>query len=109
MVDTKHFETAIKDRLSELGFRLHDVDAELSHLKTKDLEDQAVDLEDDEVLEAIGKAAQQEVGLLNAALKRIKNGTYGTCLECGNSISTERLNAILYAPLCKECVRHPES
>ena len=103
MTDFKHFSDQISDRLRELGVRMHDIESELSHLKTSDLQDQAIDLEDDEVLEGLGAAAQKEVSLLRQAMKRIEDGTYGTCLECDEPISNERLMAVPYAPLCKKC------
>ncbi|MFC6636790.1 TraR/DksA family transcriptional regulator [Sulfitobacter sp. JBTF-M27] len=103
MVDHAHFKKIIMDRMSELGLRIHDIDEELGHQMTKDLPDQAIDLEDDEVLEGLGHAAEKEVTLLKAALDRIADGTYGTCLQCGEAISQERLEAVPYAPLCKNC------
>ena len=103
MIDHDHFKELIAKRLSELGGRMHDIDAELGHRLTADLEDQAIDLEDDEVLEGLGAAAQKEVNLLKQALGRIEDGTYGICLECGDPISRDRLEAVLYAPLCKSC------
>ncbi len=105
MTDTKHFKTLIVKRLSALGQRMEEIDAELGHEMSKDLGEQAVDIEDDEVLEGLGMAAQQEVALLNSALKRIEDGTYGTCLNCESAISAERLEAVPYAPLCKTCAR----
>jgi RNA polymerase-binding transcription factor DksA len=103
MKDVTQFSDQISDRLNQLGIRMHDIDSELSHLKTSDLQDQAIDLEDDEVLESLGTAAQKEVILLRQAMKRIEEGTYGTCLECEQAISKERLKAVPYAPLCKRC------
>ncbi|MEW9920944.1 TraR/DksA family transcriptional regulator [Marimonas sp. MJW-29] len=103
MVDQAHFKKVIQARLEELGVRIQDIDEELSHEMDSDLEDQAIDLEDDEVLESLGNAAEKEVALLNAALKRIEDGTYGTCLKCEEPISEARLEAVPYAPLCKDC------
>lgn len=103
MVDQAHFKQVIEARLKELGVRIDEIDAELSHEMDSDLEDQAIDLEDDEVLEGLGNAAEREIGLLNAALKRIADGSYGTCLKCGEPISEARLEAVPYAPLCKNC------
>ncbi|MEP2180849.1 MAG: TraR/DksA family transcriptional regulator, partial [Marinomonas sp.] len=59
-----------------------------------------------EVLENLGAAAQKEVALLKLALKRIKDGSYGICQRCEESISEVRLEAVPYAPLCKRCAQH---
>ena len=38
-----------------------------------------------------------------AALKRISDGTYGTCTDCGGSIPRGRLEAIPITSLCIAC------
>lgn len=103
MTDQQHFHDLITVRLAELGVRMQEIAHELSHPIPAHLEDQAIDLEDDEVLSGLGAAAEKEVLLLKRALKRIADKTYGTCLECGKAISAERLEAVLYAPLCRTC------
>ena len=40
---------------------------------------------------------------VKAALRRLDEGTYGKCTNCGNEIGEERLEAIPAAPLCLEC------
>lgn len=40
---------------------------------------------------------------LDAALKRIELGTYGTCENCSSTIPPRRLQAYLAARLCVEC------
>jgi len=37
------------------------------------------------------------------ALRRIENGTFGRCEECGQEIPAERLNALPYARFCTRC------
>lgn len=39
------------------------------------------------------------------ALKRIDEGTYGRCTNCGNFITPERLEALPSAELCIDCQR----
>lgn len=105
MPDLTHFKKLITDRLAELDVRIHEVDHELGEPKSADLNDQAIDLEDDEVLESLGEAAQKEISLLKLALKRIKDGSYGICARCEEPISDARLQAVPYAPLCKQCAQ----
>jgi len=40
---------------------------------------------------------------LDEALRRIKDGTYGKCHECGKDISKARLEAVPHARYCIEC------
>ncbi len=103
MPDLAHYEKLISARLQELDTRIHEVDHDLSEPKPRDMNEQSIDIEDDEVLEGIGMAAQKEIALLNLAMARIKDGTYGICKNCQEPISEARLNAVLYAPLCKSC------
>jgi len=42
--------------------------------------------------------------LIEAALARIKEGTYGTCEDCGCTIPKARLNVLPYAASCIQCV-----
>lgn len=103
MINLDHYKTKISDRLDELGVRMREIDTELSIPKPADWEEQAVDIEDDEVLEGLGIAAQKEVALLQQALRRIEKKTYGDCLKCGDPISEGRLDAVPYALLCMKC------
>ncbi len=41
--------------------------------------------------------------LIDEALTRLAEGTYGVCAECGVEISEKRLAAVPFAKLCVEC------
>lgn len=103
MTDYTEQKTIIEKRLEELGERMLDIEKTLDAPKTKDVEDRAIELEDQDVLEEVGNTSLREVELLKAALGRIEDGTYGTCLQCEEPISDARLKAVPYAPLCKTC------
>jgi DnaK suppressor protein len=45
---------------------------------------------------------------IEAALKRIEDGSYGRCEECGIGIPRVRLEAIPYAALCVKCASRQE-
>jgi len=40
---------------------------------------------------------------VRAALLRIEDGSFGTCIQCEWAISPKRLAAVPWAPLCIEC------
>ncbi|RSK28283.1 yteA family sporulation protein [Bacillus sp. HMF5848] len=46
--------------------------------------------------------AKRELDDIEAALQALKDGTYGTCKECGKDIPVERLDALPTALYCKE-------
>jgi RNA polymerase-binding transcription factor DksA len=66
---------ALKARLSELRTHLAKVDRELHKMLPADSEDQAIELENQEALEIIKKTETTEVHQIEAALKRISEGT----------------------------------
>ncbi|MGA2590702.1 MAG: TraR/DksA family transcriptional regulator [Bryobacteraceae bacterium] len=40
---------------------------------------------------------------VKSALRRIHDGSFGTCLECESAISPKRLVAVPWAPRCIQC------
>ncbi len=97
------YKSAILTRLEELGLRARHIEEDLGVPKPRDFSDQAIDIEDDEVLEGLGHAAEAEIATLRQALERIRTGTYGICLKCEKPISGTRLTAVPTALLCKDC------
>ena len=102
-MNIKERQAQIETRIAELTGQMQKIPDDLDQPLPADLEDQAIDLEDDEVLERLGRANQQELRLLNDALKRIADGTYGICAKCGEDISQARLDAVPYALICRDC------
>ena len=41
-----------------------------------------------------------------AAIGRLDDGTYGTCVQCGRSVGEERLEALPWAAHCIDCQRN---
>lgn len=67
-----------------------------------DWSDRAIQLQNDEALQAIDDAAQDEIAAIDEALQRLGRGLYGVCKECGHPIEPGRLQA-LHAVLCAAC------
>lgn len=44
---------------------------------------------------------------VDAALRRMEEGTYGTCEECGAAIPARRLGILPQTPFCAPCRRRP--
>ncbi len=75
---------------------------EISSLPTHPADD------DVEGLDSEIAIAQNEEFLLeqvNAAIERIRAGTYGDCQQCGCAIDAQRLQAIPYTSRCINCAR----
>lgn len=67
-----------------------------------DWSDRAIQLQNDEALQAIDDAAQDELGAIEEVLQRLDRGLYGICRECGEPIEPGRLRA-LHAATCASC------
>jgi DnaK suppressor protein len=85
-----------KNELSELKRSLQkggDSGEDITNNSTKVLEDGADTLEK-ENLNQLAARQQKFINNLENALIRIKNGTYGICVDTGKLISKERLMAV---------------
>ena len=63
---------------------------------------------DREIDYSLEENSEQVLRAIDAALRRIDEGTYGICETCGQPISEERLEAIPYATQCIDCRRKGE-
>ena len=95
----------LKQRRLALTGELSEIEDALDEPMPKDWEDRSSERQGDEVLEALGQVELSELKRIDAALARIEQGTYGTCLKCEEPISEERLTAVPDAALCRTCAR----
>jgi len=79
--------------------------AESDHLKHDigDFYDQASSDRDRELSLMLADREREKVVLVDDALKRIENGTYGICDSCDEVIDKERLMAMPFTKLCLSC------
>ena len=103
MTDIAGYKAKLEARLKELDVRLHHIDDELDEPVSTNWDEAATEREGDEVLEEMGQEGLKEARAITAALKRIEDGSFGVCVQCGEEISAERLDAVPYAPLCRNC------
>ena len=61
-----------------------------------------------ELDEGLEENAEHLLAEVAQALRRIDEGTYGTCVVCGRPIGEERLEALPYATLCIDDKRAQE-
>ena len=72
------------------------------------LADTATATLDREIDYTLEENSEHVLEAIEAALKRIEDGTYGTCVNCGKPITEERLAAIPWATHCIDCKRLEE-
>jgi RNA polymerase-binding protein DksA len=98
----------LETKKRELSMRLDRITANLRRGYEADSKERAKQLEDSEVVDALGNEAREEMLKISAALRRIESGDYGYCVECGESIHPGRLLAYPYANECIDCAEFDE-
>lgn len=94
-VKDKLFQQLGKDYRSEIDTVLDEGDKALSDLA----EETGLTLVD------LRKGTLEKI---DHALKKLDEGTYGICEDCGNEISEQRLKALPFAVHCVECKQRRE-
>lgn len=83
--------------------RIHLLDKDSSTPLESDWDDQAISLENAEVLGKLDDLSRKELKSIEDALKKIEIGSYGVCSKCGEMIPDKRLKALPYTALCMTC------
>ena len=100
----KMLENRRRELVTEVQGRIRDVRAEGN--KERDVLDQGesseVDIQDD-IEFALIQMKTETLNKIDAALRRLEDGSYGDCFECGEEISEARLRALPFAVRCKDC------
>jgi DnaK suppressor protein len=100
----KMLEDRRRELMTEVQGKIRDVRAEGG--KDRDVLDQGesseVDIQDD-IEFALIQMKAETLNKIDAALRRLDEGTYGDCFECGEEISEARLRALPFAVRCKDC------
>ena len=108
MVDLDKAKQRLLDLKQEYQTRVHKIQHDMQNPDTdmtQDWDDQAVINEQNDVRKNLLVEAQQNLELVNNALLRIENGTYGICAVSGEEIEPERLEAVPFATTCMKHAR----
>ena len=70
---------------------------------TQDIADKAANSYTKEFLFHQSDENRRVLQLVNEALERMKDGTYGQCVECQQEVQQKRLEAVPWARHCIEC------
>ena len=110
--------TLHRERLLALRARLQgdmtqmEDDALRDHSKTTsiptDMAELGSDNFDQEFTLSLLGSEKDAIDQIDGALKRIEDGSYGQCEQCGLKIPESRLEAIPYAAFCVQCAAHRE-
>jgi RNA polymerase-binding protein DksA len=111
-VDLDEIKVVLERRRDELVERRERIARHTRHRDEPlppDFAEQAVELESGETLVALDREVNAEIREIDHALRRLEDGSYGECAECGESISEQRLQALPFARLCIDCATKQQS
>jgi DnaK suppressor protein len=95
-----------REIMSEVQGRMRDVRAEGAGSTVQGVLDAAESSEadiQDEIEFALIQMKAETLNRIDEALRRLDEGTYGYCFECGEEINEKRLRALPFAVRCKDC------
>ena len=87
----------------DLSTRLKKLTLGLSKSHSRDSTEQAVERENDEVINSLEYETQEELLQVINAIERIEQGKYRICSGCEAEITIDRLAVIPYTALCLKC------
>jgi len=90
----------LEARLARIEAHQHNADREL----TTDWDDRAIELQNDEVVEALLPLTRREIIAIRRALARIDAGDEVICEGCGESIPPRRLALVPDTRFCASCI-----
>jgi RNA polymerase-binding protein DksA len=109
MQNIEHFKQKLLTLKAEHSRRIDAIDRDIRHEDmSSDWAEQATERENDEVLESLGNASENELTKINDALKRIEAGEYFSCSICGEDIPAERLELLPFSTNCVSCAEKLE-
>jgi DnaK suppressor protein len=109
MDDYARIQARLIEKQAELVQRLARIKENLMSARSADSQEQAQELENAEVVDALGNEVRNEISKIARALDQMKNGTYGICVDCGTSIPLARLEAQPFADRCIRCATAAEN
>ncbi len=93
----------LKAELESRNSRTHKHIYEKEEPVSANFNEQVKQMENDELVRTLEAEGLEELALIDRALKRIEEGNYGACANCGEHIDEARLAAIPYAETCIGC------
>ncbi len=103
--DQQRYRKLLEEKRSELMDRVRQAlaGAGAEAEGAPDLGDRALTTTSQEMLLQLSVGERKILRLIDEALERIEEGTYGACVHCGGPIQKARLEAIPWARHCIEC------
>lgn len=111
MPEYEQVRSHLLEMLEDLNSRLNNITDEVKHNDaplSANFAEQVVEMENNEVLDALGNATRLEIEKIKHAIIKMDKGEYGLCQVCGEAISPERLAVIPFSNMCIKCANQAE-
>jgi DnaK suppressor protein len=111
----KKFLAKVREQLADMKAKLlSEIDSELRAEREgnkdegMDTYDLASEERDREINFILSDRERVKIKQIDDALERLDDGTYGVCESCGLEIAEERLQAMPFTRLCRDCQQDQE-
>ncbi|HET9322533.1 MAG TPA: TraR/DksA C4-type zinc finger protein [Gaiellaceae bacterium] len=119
-LDVEHFRTLLVEKREAVTAALDNLQRENSRSLEEETGELVSGSADQHLADTATETVEREIGstleehderllvAIDDALRRIEDGIYGKCVNCGAPIPEERLEAMPWATLCIDCKRREE-
>ena len=111
--DLDYFKKQLLEKRTELIAVVHKTESYGREMEgsgnAMDMADQASKSYTKEFMFSLSNLERQLIILVEEALERIQEGSYGECTHCGEIVGRRRLEAVPWALLCVHCQELKES
>ena len=104
--EIEYFQDTLESRKVQIEKNISGVEKEMDGLRELELNDEGdyASVSNDNMVEnAIGNQQELELFEIDIALAKIKDGTYGICEMCEESIGIHRMKVKPHAKFCIDC------
>lgn len=95
-------EQIVREAQEEIAKYIKGENRQLVETALDDGDWSVIDLSEDISLRKLG-THRETLLKIDEALRKLSEGTYGTCEDCGDEISAERLRVLPFAIYCRDC------
>lgn len=109
--ERERFKKMLLKKKEEISNVLSEVYSESKEVESgiaQDIVDKAESSYTKEFLFSLSDAERKRLFMIDEALKRIEDNSYGICQMCQNNIGKKRLVVVPWAPYCIECQEKEE-
>ncbi|WP_409431988.1 TraR/DksA family transcriptional regulator [Litorimonas sp. RW-G-Af-16] len=102
MTDFSKYKEILLTRRGYLVDQSDDIEDKFERSGDEPFDSDQAEIGNLDVLDDLDEMGQREVRMIDAALGRIDDGTYGKCMTCGDEIDSERLQLLPHTPFCSD-------